>query len=81
VAILTDPMRLRLYKQALSEWRYTGKIVFKVDAWSWIRKVLDDNHTQKGIAEILWKYVQSGGEIHEVDESRRLEVHDNLIRD
>ncbi len=52
--------------------------MYKPVPYGWIRKEL--GLTKKGIAEILWKYVQSGGKIDEVIETRKLDVDDHLIR-
>jgi hypothetical protein len=63
------------------DWRCTGRILFKPIAWGWIRNELGDNYTKKGVAKILWEYVQSGGKIDELIENRKLDVADHLIRD
>ena len=60
MATLSDPVRMALFRQALSDWRCTGRILFKPIPWGWIRKELGGDHTKKGIGKILWDHVQSG---------------------
>jgi hypothetical protein len=80
VAALQDPVRLALFKQAVSEWRYSGAIVFKPAAWEWLRRTVGHNRTQKGVSRLLWEHVQRGGEIDEQVENRKLEVNDLLSK-
>ena len=81
MSALSDPVRLALYMEALADWRCTDRIMFKADAWRWIRRELGHNRTQKGISKILYEHVQASGKIDEVVERRNLEVEDCLIRD
>jgi hypothetical protein len=70
MAPLTDPERLLAYKNALSNWRFSGFVTFELTEQSrhWIRDAL-------GIAvnempRLMEDYVASGGEVDEVRETR-----------
>jgi hypothetical protein len=69
MAKLTDPEKLRCYKNALSNWNYTGYVTFDKLADEWIRRELD-GYSQKRFAEIMFDFVQAGGEIDQVVEGR-----------
>jgi len=69
MARLTDPEKLRCYKNALSNYKFSGYVNFTQVAWEWLRRNLD-GYTQKRFAELLLEYVEEGGEIDEVVETR-----------
>jgi hypothetical protein len=71
---LTDQAILNRLKKALSNWRFTGYVVFKPIAWCWIRSELG-SFTQKGIAEILHDFVEAGGVIDQCRETREDHLH------
>ncbi len=85
---LSDPERLRCYRNALSNWSCTGYIQFNERAWSWLRRVLP-GFTQRELARLLHQHVKDGEEIDEQVETRpewrdRHEFHHDLrvrIRD
>ena len=67
---LTDPERLQCYRNALKNWRYTNYIVFERLAWDWLRSNLPRTYSQRQIARLLHEYVEAGGVIDEVNETR-----------
>lgn len=69
MARLTDPEKLRCYKNALSNYKFSGYVEFTQVAWEWLRRNLD-GYTQKRFAELLLEYVEEGSEIDEVVETR-----------
>src|SRR6516162_325910 len=71
MAKLTDPVILRCYLNALSNWRFTNYVRFTQLADEWLRSELE-GHTQKSFAEMLLAHVKSGGQkvIDEVVETR-----------
>jgi hypothetical protein len=70
MARLTDPEVLACYKNALSNWRFEGYVVFEKDAAEGLRKYLE-GHTQRGFKELLYNFaVCQGGEIDQVVEDR-----------
>jgi hypothetical protein len=71
VAALTDPTRLEAFKDALRNWNVTGYIRFELTetAYKWVRRELE-NITLKEIGRLIYEYVESGGEIDEVRETR-----------
>lgn len=68
---LTDPTRLVAYKDALRNWRVSGYIEFHLstEAHRWIRRELDGIDLN-GIRRLMFEFVESGGEIDEVKETR-----------
>ena len=69
MARLTDPETLSCYRNALANWRYRGFINFSRIAEEWLRDQLG-GMTQITFARLLWDFVQSGGEIDQVVETR-----------
>ncbi len=69
--VLTDPIRLAAYKDALANWNYSDYIQFDLaeQAYRWVRHTLDDIPL-KEIGRLMFEYVQMGGEIDEVPETR-----------
>ena len=71
MAPLTDPARLEAYKDALGNWNYDDYIRFELTstAYEWIKRELS-NITLKEIGRLMFEYVEAGGEIDEVRETR-----------
>ena len=71
MATLTDPDRFAAYKDALSNWSYSGYVEFELDetAYKWIKRELS-NISLKEIARLMHEHVEVGGEIDEVRERR-----------
>ncbi len=69
MARLTDPKLLSLIREALSEWRVDGYVVWKRLPAEWLRKELE-GQTQKAIAKLLHEHVDAGREIDQVQERR-----------
>lgn len=67
---LTDPERLRCYRNALKNWRYSNFIVFERRAGEWLRANLLGVYSQRQIARLLHEHVEAGGQIDEVKETR-----------
>ncbi|MGM0489536.1 MAG: hypothetical protein ACQESR_22595 [Planctomycetota bacterium] len=70
MAPLTDPTRLAAYKDALGNWNF-GYIQFELTetARNWVKCELS-NITLKEIGRLMHDYVNRGGEIDEVRETR-----------
>lgn len=68
---LTDPTRLAAYKDALRNWRAVGYVEFNLTdaAHRWLRRELDGVDLN-GIRRLMYEFVESGGEIDEVKETR-----------
>ena len=84
VPALTDPTRLAAYKDALRNWNYTDFIQFDLteQAYRWVQRELG-NMALKEIGRLMHEYVDAGGEIDEVPETRpewsdRYECHFDL---
>jgi len=71
VALLVDPVRLQAYRDALSNWSFTGYIQFELteQSYRWIRAQFDNISTRE-IGRSMYEYVATGGEIDEVAETR-----------
>ena len=70
MAPLTDPERLRAYKNALDNWAYSGYVRFQLTEQSrhWVRETL--GIALNDIGRLMHEYVAAGGEIDEVRETR-----------
>lgn len=68
---LTDDDSLRAYRDALSNWPHTGFVEFELTemAYSWLRRELDGITTRE-LSRLMWEYVDGGGIIDEVRETR-----------
>lgn len=69
MARLTDPERLQCYLNALANWRFEGYIrltPFAEEAF----KRLKLGMPERQFRQLLYEYVQRGGEIDEVKETR-----------
>lgn len=69
MARLTDQTLISLIREALSEWRADGYVVWKRLPAEWLRKELD-GQTQKSVAKLLYDHVIANGEIDQVRERR-----------
>ncbi len=71
MAPLTDPERLLAFKNALSNWAFSGYVEFDLTEQSheWIRCELR-NIPLREIAELMNQHAESGGVIDEVRETR-----------
>lgn len=69
MARLTDQELLALFREALSEWRADGYVVWKRLAAEWLQRELE-GYTQKSIANLMHEHVEAGGEIDQVKERR-----------
>jgi hypothetical protein len=71
MAPLTDPERLQAYKNALGNWRFEGYVGFNLrqQAHDWIRRELR-NISLRELAQLMHEYVELGGTIEEVRETR-----------
>ncbi len=67
---LTDPERLRAYKNALSNWEFKGYIQFDLTEQSrrWIRREIGIR--LKDLGQLMHEHVDAGGDIDEVREKR-----------
>ena len=69
MSTLTDPEVLFCYRNALCNWKYDGYVVYMKDAAEGLRRYLV-GFSQKGFKEVLYQFVDSGGEIDQVVELR-----------
>lgn len=81
---LTDPTRLAAYRDALRNWQFHGYVQFELTeaAYRWVQHELG-SIPLKAIGELMHDYVESGGGIDEVPETRpewcdRYEFHYDL---
>lgn len=65
---LTDPERLKHYRRALNDWKYSGCVEYSQRADEWVRSEL--GLTQRAFSQMMWEYVIGGGQIDEVPETR-----------
>jgi hypothetical protein len=70
MAPLTDPERLKAYKNALSNWEIADYIRFDLTEQSrrWVQQVLGVR--LRVLARLMHEYVEAGGKIDEVRERR-----------
>ena len=68
MAKLTGPL-LTCYRNALRNWRYTDYIIYEEVAERWLRKQLR-GYTQRQFSELLHRFVEAGGEVDQVVETR-----------
>ena len=66
---LTDPERLRHYRQALKDWSCSGCVTWEQLAREWVRDNLP-GFAPHAVSELMWKHVQASGKINEVPERR-----------
>lgn len=70
MAQLTDPETLACYRSALANWKFRGFMVFSRIAEEWLRKYLK-GMSQISFAHMLHEFVEDGGEIDQVVETRQ----------
>jgi hypothetical protein len=70
MASLTNPEVLAKFRHALCEWNCTGYITWKPVAREWVERNLE-GLTTRAIGEELFRHAKTGGEIDQVEESRR----------
>lgn len=77
MATLTDPERLAAYRDALKNWSYSGYVTFQLNetAYKWLKANIGDI-SLKELGKLMHQYVESGGEIDEVRETREPWVDD-----
>ena len=66
---LTDPAILAKFRHALGEWNCTGYVTWKRTARQWVEDSLE-GFTTRAVGESLSLYVEAGGVIDQVRESR-----------
>ncbi len=66
---LQDPTILAQYRSVLANWRVTGYVEWKEVAWNWVREQLA-GVDPRYIAKMMYDYVQAGGVIDQVPETR-----------
>jgi hypothetical protein len=71
MARLTDPERLEAYRDALKNWRFEGYIELAMpdQSYDWMREKLGNIRVQE-LFRLMHEYVETGGEIDEVRETR-----------
>ena len=69
MAPLTNPELLAKFRFALSEWNCTGYVTWKSVAREWVEKN-SEGVTTRALGEEMFRHVNAGGEIDQVQESR-----------
>ena len=69
MAQLTDGIILAKFRQALSHWQFTGYVTWKSIARQWVERNLD-GWTTRAVAEEMSRFLDSGGAISQVAETR-----------
>jgi hypothetical protein len=69
MTLLVDPVRLTAYRNALANWRFERYVQWKEVARDWVRHRLEAV-TPAEIARRMHEYVEAGGAIDEVAETR-----------
>ncbi|HEY4760625.1 MAG TPA: hypothetical protein VIH42_08605 [Thermoguttaceae bacterium] len=69
MAPLSDPLIIAKIYQALSEWNCTGYITWKAIARAWVQANLE-GMTTRAVGEEMFRFVDAGGQIDQVIESR-----------
>ena len=71
MAALTDPDRLKAYRDAMANWQIAEYVQFALNdtAYRWVRRELDGISLQE-IRRLMAEHVAAGGEIDEVREKR-----------
>lgn len=72
MAPLTDPDRLLAYRDAIRNWRVKGFVKFELSksAYDWIKRELGIALPE--LACLMAEFVEAGGEVDEVRETREL---------
>lgn len=66
---LTDPAILAKFQHALSHWRFSGYVTWKMIARQWVEQNLE-GETTRSLAEQMFRFFEAGGEIDQVRETR-----------
>jgi len=66
---LTDPEVLTQLRSVLSQWPFTGYVTWKPIARQWLEQNLE-GFTTRSIAEEMFRFVATGGEVDQVREMR-----------
>ena len=69
MAPLTDAAILEKFRHALGEWNCTGYVTWKPVAREWVEDNLE-GFTTRAVGEELFRYVEAGGKIDQVGETR-----------
>lgn len=69
MAPLSDPVRLKAYRNGLANWRFKGFIRWTEQALRGLRRELESTSAMD-IGRLLYEYASAGGEIDEVAETR-----------
>lgn len=67
--LLTDPERLRHYREALRTWQCSGCVIWTQRAEEWVRENLP-GVTPSEVSRLMWEHVRTGEKIDEVVECR-----------
>ena len=67
---LTDAAILARFRHALSEWNCTGYVTWKPIAREWVESNLE-GFTTRAVGEEMFRFLDAGGEIDQVKETRR----------
>jgi len=60
---------LNAFREALSEWKYDGYVVWKPIATEWLRKNIE-GEDMRSVSRMMHEHVEAGGEIDQVVERR-----------
>lgn len=80
MAKLTDPEKLQCYLNALANWRFDGFMQFKPIALQELDHEFE-GMTEREFHHQLFQFVQDGGEIDQVLETRTIETREDWIGD
>lgn len=69
MAPLANPEILEAIREALSEWRSDGYVVWNPIAIAWLRKNIE-GEDMRSISRMMHEHVEAGGEIDQVVERR-----------
>ena len=70
MAPLTDVAILAKFRHALCEWNCTGYVTWKPGAREWVEDNLE-GFTTRAIAEEMFRFLEAGGQVDQVRETRR----------
>jgi hypothetical protein len=69
MARLTDSAIFAKFRRALSLWRFTGYVTWKLIARQWVEQNLE-GWTTRAIGEEMFRFLESGGRIDQTRETR-----------
>ena len=70
MASLTNPAILAKFRHALGAWNFAGYVTWKSVAREWVENNLD-GFTTRSIGEEMFRFLEAGGKIDQVKETRR----------